>query len=390
MRIVTTVGILLTGCAAMAQGIAAGPGGTILKDGKPFRGIGINYFSVFSRTLDNADDTSYLKGLDELAKRGIPFIRFMGGGFWPNDWALYRDNPTRYFELMDAVVKAAEERHIGLIPSLFWWYACIPDVVGEPINQWGNPESKTIAFMRKYVEDVVGRYKDSPAIWAWELGNEYSLAADLPNAADHRPWAKPDLGTPASRSEADDLRHDMVVTACTEFATAVRKIDAKHLITTGHSLPRPAAEHMRRELSWKQDSVEELQKNLLDVTPDPCNLVSIHVYPFEEKGRFNQQVTPYKQVLDACLQVCVKAGKPLFVGEFGAPDDKDGGGPEVAKTEFMKLLSAIEESAVPLAALWVFDLPLQDSFINITADNQRSYQLDAIQEANRRLGAHAR
>ena len=51
--------------------------------------------------------------------------------------------------------------------------------------------------MRRYTEEVVRRYKDSPAIWGWEFGNEYNLAADLPaDSRDRRPplapnWARP-------------------------------------------------------------------------------------------------------------------------------------------------------------------------------------------------------
>jgi endo-1,4-beta-mannosidase len=38
--------------------------------------------------------------------------------------------------------------------------------------------------MRAYVRDVVERYKDSPAVWGWEFGNEYNIPTDLP---DERP-----------------------------------------------------------------------------------------------------------------------------------------------------------------------------------------------------------
>jgi hypothetical protein len=55
----------------------------------------------------------------------------------------------------------------------------LPDAVGEHHDQWENPKSKTIGTMRQYVGDIVGRYKDSPAIWAWEFGNEPNLSVDL-------------------------------------------------------------------------------------------------------------------------------------------------------------------------------------------------------------------
>ena len=49
------------------------------------------------------------------------------------------------------------------------------------------------------------------------------------------------------------------------------------------------------------------------------------------------------------------------------------------------MLRIIEDSNVPLAALWVFDLPSQNADYNITADNARSYQLREVAKANARV-----
>ena len=371
-------------CRFAGSGIVVAPNGAILKDGRAWRGIGINYFSAFNRLIVNGDDTSSFSGLEVLAKHKIPFIRFACCGFWPNDWNLYRSNKDEYFRRMDRFVAEARKRNIGLIPSLFWYDACISDVVGEPRNQWGNPRSKTIAFMRQYVNEVVGRYLHERAIWAWELGNEYSLGADLPNAAQHRPPVHLNLGTAAARSAEDDLTHEMVVTACAEFAKAVRALDSKRPITTGNSLPRPAAEHLRREKSWTHDSPDDFELNLLSVTPSPCNLISVHLYPFD-KERFNAKDMPYAQTLQRCMRAARRGGKALFVGEFGAPDSQKDGGPETARKQLIEMIAAIESTGVPLAALWNFDLSSQESSLNVTADNPRSWVLDELQHANERL-----
>ena len=53
--------------------------------------------------------------------------------------------------------------------------------------------------------------------------------------------------------------------------------------------------------------------------------------------------------------------------------------------EFRRMLRLIEDSSVPLAALWVFDLPSQNADYNITADNARSYQLREVAEAHARV-----
>jgi len=140
--------------------------GILVKNGMLYRGIGVNYFDAFSRTLHNPNDTSYQEGFNELSQLKIPFVRMTGGGFWPKDWKLYFDDKTKYFDLMDNVVKSAEENEVGLIISLFWHSPTVPDLVGEPRDQWGNPQSKTMEFMRNYVHEVVVRYKDSPAIYS--------------------------------------------------------------------------------------------------------------------------------------------------------------------------------------------------------------------------------
>jgi len=370
--------------AATPTGLRVGPGATLWLGGAPCRGIGMNYFSAFSRTLAKGDDTSYLEGLDVLRKWEIPFIRFMACGFWPKDWALYLEDSVEYFRRFDAFVKAAEDRGLGLIPSLLWFDATVPDLVGEPRNQWGDPESKTMAFMRRYVGEVVSRYVHSTAIWAWELGNEYNLSVDLPNAADHRPPLVPHWGSPATRSEADDMTHDMIVTAFTEFAKEVRRYDAARPITTGNSIPRPAAHHMRIEQAWTHDTPQEFAENLIAVTPEPMSLVSIHMYP-DARKRFGRENVPYEQLLALCLDAAADAGKALFVGEFGASDAPDAGGLEAARTEIAAQLSALEHSGVPLAAFWVFDLAQQGDSTSVSETNQRGYVLSAIRDTNRRI-----
>lgn len=372
--------------AQASPGLHIGEGGVILKDGKPIRALGVNYMDAFSRCLENPEDTSYRAGFETLAAHGIPFARLQFGGFYAINWSLYQSDPDRYFALMDGVVKAAEESGVGLVPSLFWWTAGVPDLVGEPLNRWADPASKTQAFMRTYIQKVVSRYVNSPAIWAWELGNEYSLVADLPNAADNRPPVVPALGSPESRSQEDDLSSEMIRAASVAFAAEIRKIDGTRPITTGHSLPRPSAQHQHRERSWGQDSVEEFRANLAFMTPDPNDLVSIHVYPEPEGKRFGTEGVSYAQVLAEAFKASRDAGKGLFVGEFGAPPDNEAPWtPETAMAEGLALFKAIEDSPVQLAAYWVFDFKWQETSMNVTATNARSGYLKVLQEANKRM-----
>jgi hypothetical protein len=146
-------------------GLTVREDGVLLRNGQPYRAIGVNYFDAFGRQLHNPKDESFDAGFKALAERGIPFARICGCGFWPAEQKLHQQNPEELFRRFDRVVRSAERHGVGLIPSLFWNGSAVPDLVGEAVNQWGNPRSKTHEYLRGYVRDVVTRYRNSPAIW---------------------------------------------------------------------------------------------------------------------------------------------------------------------------------------------------------------------------------
>jgi hypothetical protein len=387
---------MIVAVAAMAAGrTPAGEGGqavsrglyvrddVLMKGGRAFRGFGVNYFSAFSRTIRDPKDTSYVAGFRTLRGHHIPVVRFMCGGFWPTDWELYRTDREEYFRRLDAFVAAAEAEGIGLIPSLFWHLSTVPDLVGEPMDQLGNVRSKTHAMLRTYIREVVGRYKDSPAIWAWEVGCEYALAADLPNASKHRPKIVPQLGTPKTRSERDDVASKHVATVLAACAKEIRKLDRHRILLSGNALPPAYAWHNSAERSWKSDTEAQFREVLLRDNPDPIDTISIHVYPGVRTGSFADRTVDLGGLLKAAASAAAGAGKPLIVGEFGVGVSKDGAAERAA---FEKLLADLEAARPALALLWVFDHSGQNGSWNVTGDNARAYQLELIGKANRRLG----
>lgn len=353
-----------------SAGITVGPNATVLKDGKPYRGIGINYHDCFLRTLKKDGDTSYDAGFATLAAKGIPFARFCATGFFPLEMKLYQTDRAEYFRRLDGVVKSAEKHGIGLVPSLFWYYACVPDLVGEPMDQWGNPQSKTHAWMREYVREVVTRYRNNPTVWAWEFGNEYALMCNL-LTAEHRPWTHTSLGQPVTRSERDAITFAMVRVAVAEFGKAVREHDPNRLILSGDTF-RLSAWHQEHENSWTYDTPEQFAEMLTLGTPDPIGAISLHVYDEDDIKQF-----------PTVMGLAKRLNKPFFVGEFGAPGET----PEQA-AKCRRLLKAILDHDIPLAALWVFDFKTQKEW-NITTENARAWQLDLISEANKSLSASA-
>ncbi|MGD0774401.1 MAG: cellulase family glycosylhydrolase [Candidatus Solibacter sp.] len=373
--------------AANPSGLTFGPDATVLKEGKPYRGVGINYYDCFCRTLKNHADTSYQEGFQVLADHGVPFVRFACTASWPIEMRLYREDSGKYFSLLDGVVRTAEKHRIGLIPSMFWSKVCVPDLVGEPGDQWGNPDSKTQAFIRQYVHEVVGRYRESAALWAWEFGNEFDSYTDMPNAATflpahNLPKTDPKQGTPAKRTPRDFPKTKYNIVAFREFAKAVRRDDPYRLIDNGCSITGKRAWHYYKEQSFSNDSPEQFEYMLNLTSPDPVNLISIHCYQDlpKEKGFWRDE----QDRLDGAVAAARNIGKPLFVGEFSPVNDYAADSAE-AREAFEKFLDKMDRLAVPLAAAWVFDYPPQEADRNITATNKRAWQFPLLRAQNEKL-----
>lgn len=368
------------------QGLTLGPNGTVLLGGKPWRGVGLNYFNCFYRTLLNNSDTSYEEGFRILSEYHVPFVRFSATGFWPANMKLDHDS---YFRLLDGVVQTAEKYNIGLIPSLFWYNACVPDLVGEPLDQWGNVDSKTHASMRSYTHEVVSRYLNSPAIWAWEMGNEYDTNADLPNAATYLPsvnypTTNTNMGQPAVRTPRDFPKTDNIIVAFREFAKAVRLVDPYRLIENGCAILDARAWHFYKEQSWLNDTQEQLEYMLRLYNPDPINLISLHCYDELTGSGATLRRRDGMERLDAVVEAAQKIGKPVYVGEFQSPADLDPGSSEY-RAIFTGFLDRMYRLEVPLASSWVFDQPQQEKERNITATNKRAWQLQVLQEHNAKI-----
>ena len=356
---VAVVAALLASVAHAQPGLHVRADGKVIRDGHPYRGVGVNYHDCFYRKIRNATGTSYDAGFQGLAVEGVPFARFMAFAYWPSELSLYQTNRASYLAWMDAVLASAQLRGVGLIPSLFWTHFTVPDLVGETCNQVGNPNSATIAFMREYAQTIVTRYVNNPTIWAWEFGNEWSLWVDLTGfgGTPPRPPIVPVLGTPMSRSTADDITTDMMRTAFHEVATVIRGIDPNRPILTGNSLPRTYAESIRlMQDPFELDTRADFGANLALVNEPPFDTYGIHMYP-EERGdqRFEPGHNPtYDELLDEATTDGHSVSRPLYLGEFGASDMQHGGAMQ-AQQHIQDMFAAIVANRVDLASIWVYD-----------------------------------
>ena len=207
-----------------------------------------------------------------------------------------------------------------------------------------DPKSDSRKFIADYVKTVVGRYKESPAIWMWEFGNELNLALDLPNRRELMEGYDPiiEVGMKLFRDERDFWTTEVVSPLIAEFARLCKEFDIYgRMVTSGNSEPRPT-QYLQRVLDvWpdRPDTRAEMAKTLEWHNPAPIECVSVHCYG--DFGRF-EGGRDYPELFEAFLEESAKIGKTLFIGEF------NGLNIEHAK----RTVDAIVEKRVPLSCTW--------------------------------------
>lgn len=338
--------------------------GTLYRDGAAYRALGMNYFDLFLSMVEvpepTAPDFRTLEGLRFLGEQGVPFVRFSACGFWPVNWNLYFTDKAEWFRRMDLVVSTAEEVGVGLIPSLFWRYETYPNLVDEYLNAWGDSSSQTRQFMTNYVHEVVGRYKDSPAIWGWEFCNELNLYCDLPNWADYVPPTNEWAGVTGKVTEVtleNKMTYAIAQSAFEAFAQEVRKLDPHRFITTGNGFARPTAWNNAVNNSWTTDTYSQALEAFGWMAPTgSIDMASFHVYI----DQYNDPYAGSSGVADILLryrQFCDLRGQAMFIGEYSHYYANSGFVPGTAaeRTNEEALVQTIVDSGADLAAYWVFD-----------------------------------
>jgi hypothetical protein len=371
--------------AASSPGLSVARDGTLLRNGVPYRGVGVNYTDAFLRPLRHPGDESYRDDFRKLAANHIPFARIMACGFSPSEYQLYLQDKERYFKLLDGVVHAAEESNVGLIADLFWKSYAVPDLVGEPRGQWGNAQSKTRQFMRTYIREVVSRYVNSPAIWGWEFGNEYTLSLDSPEAWRNLPPVNPRLGKTRSRGPDDSLTTEIFTSALSDFARTVREIDGHRMLLTGNSLPRFSAYHLQTERRNWPDSAEQFATMLLRQNPGLFNPVCIHAGP-TISGSYSIARRPvsYNELIQICAGAARSASKSLYIEEFITCPPKTECSIATRQKNVGEVLAAIQAHNVPLASVWVYGRKMIHDPNSLIFDDDTAPVLQMIGDFNRK------
>ena len=365
--------------AASLPGLSVARDGTLLRNGVPYRGVGVNYSDAFWRPLRHPGDESYRDDFHKLTANHIPFAHMVAFGYGPEQNQLYFQDKEKYFKLLDGVVHAAEEANVGLIVTLVG-YRAVSDLVGESCNQWGNPQSKTRQFMRTYAREVVSRYVNSPAIWGWEFGGEFNLPLDMPDAWRNLPPVNPSLGGKRSRGPDDRLTTEMYSSALSDFARTVREIDDHRILLTGNSIPRFSAYHMQAG-GRGADSLEQWTTMLLRQSPGPFNPICIHASPKAQLPHFAKR---YNDLIQICAGAARSASKSLYIEEFVTCPGRTECSIATRRENVNEVLAAIQANNVPLASVWVYERKMVHDPNSLSFDDETASALQMIGDFNRK------
>ncbi|KZT05949.1 glycoside hydrolase family 5 protein [Laetiporus sulphureus 93-53] len=223
---------------AVSSGFVTTNGAQFELDGQPFYFVGANaYWLPLLITQEDVDAT-----FATMAGAGVKVVRTWGFNainateldyalssgltyyqVWNNsEWTL--NEGPQGLQRLDYVVQTAEQYGIKMIMTFTnnWvgyggMELYIYHILGNTATHdqfYTNPV--IIASYQSYVEEIVSRYKDSPAIFAWELMNEARCAGDsLPSGPNCVPGSE--TLTKWYQQQSD----------------YVRSLDPYHMITTG-------------------------------------------------------------------------------------------------------------------------------------------------------------
>jgi hypothetical protein len=149
-----------------------------------------------------------------------------------------------------------------------------------------------------------------------------------------------------------------------DMVSLIKSIDATTPISSGFSIPRPAAAHLAAQPSggrFTHDTQEEFKNQLIAVHA-PFDIISVHIYPTPENDRFGRPSGEQYKMADDAEAAAKMAGKPLFIGEFG----------DTGPSPFMThILNEITHDGIDFASVWVWELDHNSGYQPGTAKSAR-------------------
>lgn len=292
------LGVLLASAAftrvSATPATSPGPGfvyrdGTkLLLDGRPFRFTGLNIYNANGR-----DNCAYSLGYDD-GSLGASLDAIGSGQEAFRAW-FFQDLATterrRDWSAFDRTLSAARTRGLKVIVTLAdQWGACDsgPSPAVYKSDTWyrtgyrSTIQPGSTQTYRDWVAAIVTRYRDDPAILAWQLMNEAEVKSSRSASS-----CSPDAAT-------------ILKAWATDVARLVKSIDSRHLLSLG-------------TMGGGQCGAVHLEYKALHDIPQ-VDLCEYHDYSVDAMPGDEWNGLAFR------LKQCAALDKPLLVGEVGMKD----------------------------------------------------------------------
>jgi len=303
--------------------------GHFFKDGKPYYYVGANlwYGAILASDGEGGDITRLAKELDMLKRIGVDNLRVLVGSDGERGVnskveptlqvspGVYNDTLLKGLDrFLVEIAKRGMKAVLYLNNSWEWtggysqylaWAgygkAPIPNVDGWPaymnyVIQFQQSDTCKALFA-KYVKDIVSRrnsitgvnYKDDPAIFSWQIGNEPRAF----NEKNKEPFARW-IG---------------------DVAKLIKSIDKNHMISTGSE-----------GMHGCEDDIVLFEK--IHSYPE-VDYLNIHIWPYNWQWINKETISDNlelskkhtKEYIEMHVAVAKKLNKPIVIEEFGFPRD---------------------------------------------------------------------
>lgn len=345
--------------------------------GEEFYGMGVNFFSMMggASAKSNFDATDAIEHINILGSYNTRAFRFSLMPFYARQYDSFTDYYGSYIKYLDDCVNACEKAGVGMIVS-FYWTSAIQDLYDEGTAiALRDPESKTWDLMARYTAFIVDRYKNSPALFVWEFGNEYNLACEVGGLGDLPAWSKR-----PSRTEAEDkMTAQTMNTVYKRWVDVIYDNDPSHrLIANGDAVYRTGqnGQAFKDQASSGGDTLDNQYHIANFLNPEgekgEMNAISWHVYAgvaSNQEGREhiagyysnNIPIESWEDFMTHMMTMGKSMNKTCYFGECGTGADGTIGlpGDKYNYTDQKRVIDALGDAMMrthfPLALLWNYD-----------------------------------
>ena len=368
--------VVFTNGERQNDGILRNIHGRFYMNGQPYYEISFNKFDIAAQILinyfpDNFRDfnigedqrANAERALKELHDNGFTSIRFFS---YIDSYDMIHD-PTeseKYWKGLDELFDLCDKYGIKVVPSLCcgtgYMTACeyveglgYVSMGEDRIDLITNPESKSRAFQKAYIETYINRYKDRDTILMWEINNEMNLEMDV----------GPSIGNVTYSA----YQLSEFYAWCTDV---INTCDPDRLVTSGDSVQRNSNYHLlagtmagRDTNDWAVDSYDQrLYMNYLINGLGGMDATSVHAYGESTEdlhiatGRLKS--TANRMSLSIMVDEARALGQPLYVGEAGTGTAHG----NTDYTSIQKTLDGYVALGLQLVHWWSYDTCRQPSF----------------------------